>query len=139
MDNSCENKHKPVNGYKIATIVLSIIIILCSIFTFVQGVKISYNGISYNDGEAYINLFVENKALIGSEPLAYDNFSIKSNTTNAISPNIIAYYDETRWHQEFNYSIKAREKIRIKLIFYDANDIPNHGSLYYNGKKIADL
>ena len=137
------NKQK--NGYKIATIVLSIVVAILFIVSisqtivyYNQGVEISYNGISYDGDQAYINVFVENKSL-DQTLIAYNNFSIKSEDTNAITPDTMYYLDdESRMHQDFEYIVNSEEGIRFKLC-YDKDEIPSKASLYFNGKKIADL
>lgn len=139
------NKSKSKNGYKITTIILSIIVIFLLIINlsltityYNQGVKISYNGISYNNDQAYINIFIENKSS-SQVMIAYNNFSIKSETSNAITPDTMYYLnDNSTMYQDLEFYINSQKSIRIKLQ-YNKYNIPNNASLYYNGKKITIL
>ena len=146
MEKEIKDKTKQSkNGYKIATIILSIIVIFLVIANisltlthYNQGVKISYNGMSYDDNQAYINIYVENKS--SSQTLiAYNNFCIKSENSNALTPDTMYYLDiNSTSHQDLEYYVNSGSNIRIKLN-YNKDEIPNNASLYYNGKKIANL
>ena len=136
---------KSKNSYKVATIILSIITIFLfianisiTITHFNQGVKISYNGMSYSNSEAYINVFIENKS-VDQTLIAYNNFCIKSDNSKALTPDTMYYLDNnSTMHQDLEYYVNSGESIRLKLN-YNKDDIPNNASLYYNGKKIANL
>lgn len=138
-------KNKKKNGYKIATIILSIMLVflilanISIIITYYnQGVQISYNGISYNNNQAYINVYVENKS-INQTLIAYDNFCIKSENATALTPNSMYYQDNgSTMHQVWQYYVNSGKNIKIKLN-YDKSKIPQNASLYFNGKKIANL
>lgn len=136
---------KSKNGYKVATIILSIIVVFLVIANisltltyYNQGVQVSYNGMSYNNNQAYINIYVENKS--SSQTLiAYNNFCIKSNNSNALTPDTMYYLDiNSTSHQDLEYYVNSGSSVRIKLN-YDKDEIPQNASLYFNGKKIADL
>lgn len=136
---------KSKNGYKIATIILSILVVFLlianisqTIIFYSQGVEISYNGISYSNDQAYINIYVENKS-VDQTLIAYNNFCIKSDNSNALTPDTMYYLDSnSTMHQDLEYYVNSGGSVRIKLN-YDKDEIPNNASLYYNGKKIANL
>ena len=144
-ENIIVKTNKSKNGYKTATIILSILVIFLIIanasliFTYYkQGVQISYNGISYSNNQAYINIYIENKSL-NQAIISYNNFSIKSENSNALTPNAMLYLDGNDiMYQIPEYYIGSNSNIKIKLE-YDKDKITNNASLYYNGKKIADL
>jgi len=137
--------NKSKNGYKVATIILSIIVVFLlianisqTIIFYSQGVEISYNGISYSNDQAYINIYVENKS-VDQTLIAYNNFCIKSDNSNALTPDTMYYLDSnSTMHQDLEYYVNSGGNVRIKLN-YDKDEIPNNASLYYNGKKIANL
>lgn len=136
---------KAKNGYKIATIILSVIVVLLvfanismTLTYYNQGVQVSYNGISYNNNQAYINIYVENKSA-DQTLIAYNNFCIKSENTNALTPDTMYYLDNnSTMHQDLEYYVNGGSNVRIKLN-YNKDKIPQNASLYFNGKKIANL
>lgn len=137
--------NKSKNGYKVATIISSILVVFLlianisqTIIFYNQGVEISYNGISYSNDQAYINIYVENKS-VDQTLIAYNNFCIKSDNSNALTPDTMYYLDSnSTMHQDLEYYVNSGGSVRIKLN-YDKDEIPNNASLYYNGKKIANL
>ena len=136
---------KSKNGYKVATIILSILVVFLlianisqTIIFYSKGVEISYNGISYSNDQAYINIYVENKS-VDQTLIAYNNFCIKSDNSNALTPDTMYYLDiNSTSHQDLEYYVNSGSSVRIKLN-YDKDKIPQNASLYFNGKKIADL
>lgn len=132
-------------GYKIAIVTLSIIIIFLLIANITQTIvfnsqeiKIVYNGISYSNDQAYINIYVENNSA-NRTLIAYNNFCIKSDNSKAITPDTMYYLDSnSTMRQELDYYVSNGENLRIKLR-YNKDEIPNNGYIYYNGEKIADL
>ena len=142
---SKEETKKSNNEHKVSNIILSFLVIFLFVVNISlvisyhnQGIKVSYNGLSYSDDQAYINIYVENKSP-SQVLIAYNNFAIKSENTNAITPDTMYYLDiDSRMHQDLEYFLSGGKGIRLKLN-YDSYKIPNKGALYYNGEKIADL
>ena len=136
---------KAKNGYKIATIILSVIVALLvfanistTLIYYNQGIQVSYNGMSYNNNQAYINIYVENKSM-DQVLIAYNNFCIKSENSNALTPDTMYYLDNnSTMHQDLEYYVNSGSNVRIKLN-YNKDKIPQNASLYFNGKKIANL
>ena len=136
---------KAKNGYKIATIILSVIVALLvfanistTLIYYNQGIQVSYNGMSYNNNQAYINIYVENKSM-DQVLIAYNNFCIKSENSNALTPDTMYYLDNnSTMHQDLEYYVNSGSNVRIKLNYNKAK-IPQNASLYFNGKKIANL
>lgn len=136
---------KAKNGYKIATIILSVVVVLLifanismTLTYYNQGVQVSYNGMSYNNNQAYINIYVENKSM-DQVLIAYNNFCIKSENSNALTPDTMYYLDNnSTMYQDLEYYVNSGSNVRIKLN-YNKDKIPQNASLYFNGKKIANL
>lgn len=137
-----EKTKKQKNGYKIATILLSIWV--CFLLTYIlidtlnqQKLKIIYNGVQYEDNYAYINLILENNS---GDQVIFDenNFSIR-NTGNTKTSSTVYFERNSSYIQlTSTYILNSDNKVKLKVQF-NKKEITNTTILYFNGEKIAEL